>query len=57
VRKVLGLYAASRDEICIGVGSLEVRAVGRIPINAGSVQVCHRFSELIIRYSAAAVFL
>jgi len=37
VRKVLGLYAARRDEVCVGVGSLEVRAVGRKPKDAGTI--------------------
>jgi len=30
-RKVLGSYGARRDEVNIGVGSLEVRAVGLTP--------------------------
>jgi len=29
VRKMLGLYAARRDEVSVGVGSLEVKAVKR----------------------------
>jgi len=39
MRKLFGLYAARRDEVCIGVGSFEVIAVGRVPKDAGSIPV------------------
>jgi len=39
VRNVLGLYAARRNEVCIGVSSLECRAEGRIPEDPGSIPV------------------
>jgi len=44
VRKMLGLYAARRDEVSVGIGSLEVRAVDRQPKDP----VRRRFSEFFI---------
>jgi len=47
VRKVLGLYAARRDDVSVGVGSLEVRAV-RQSKDTGSIPVRRRFSEFFL---------
>jgi len=50
-RSIEKKYAARRYEVCVGVGSLEVRAVGRKPKDAGPPPIFRIFFDLILKIS------